>query len=115
MKLENFNFLGITIDKHTTRKHHVNKLSNKTNRTIGMLNRLKYFTNKYKAINLQLIDTFTTSFRYSKTEFKHGIPHLRVYSASFKILAMIASVNENVEYNPNTHSVLLTQMQAKHR
>ena len=37
------NFLGTTINKHMNWKHHVNKLSSKINRTIGILNRLKHF------------------------------------------------------------------------
>ena len=43
--VEHFNFLGATntINKHMAFKHHVNKLSSKINRTIGILNRLKHF------------------------------------------------------------------------
>ena len=41
--VEHFNFLGTTINKHMNWKHHVNKLSSKINRTIGILNRLKHF------------------------------------------------------------------------
>ena len=41
--VEHFNFLGTTINKHMNWKHHVNTLSSKINRTIGILNRLKHF------------------------------------------------------------------------
>ena len=43
--VEHFDFLGTTntINKHMTLKHHVNKLSSKIDRTIGILNRLKHF------------------------------------------------------------------------
>ena len=41
--VEHFDFLGTTINKHMNWKHHVNRLSSKINRTIGILNRLKHF------------------------------------------------------------------------
>ena len=53
-----------------TWKYHVNKLSSKINRTIGIIKSIKaLFNNKGKTINLQLIDTFTTSFWYSNMGF----------------------------------------------
>ena len=41
--VDDFNLLGVTLDKHLTWKSHINKVSNKIARTIGILNRLKLF------------------------------------------------------------------------
>ena len=41
--VDSFDFLGITIDKHLTWKSHVDKVSNKISKTIGILNRLKFY------------------------------------------------------------------------
>lgn len=41
--VENFNFLGLSINETMTWNHHINRLSSKLNRTIGILNRLKHF------------------------------------------------------------------------
>ena len=39
--VDEFNFLGITFDKHMTWKPHIDRIANKLNRTIGILNCLK--------------------------------------------------------------------------
>ena len=41
-----FNFLGLTVDENLTWDAHVNKISNKISRSIGILNRLKRFLPK---------------------------------------------------------------------
>ena len=41
--LDSFNFLGITIDKHLAWKEHINLVANKISRTVGVINRLKYY------------------------------------------------------------------------
>ena len=41
--VDSFDFLDITIDKHLTWKSHVDKISNKISKTIGILNRLKFY------------------------------------------------------------------------
>ena len=38
-----FNFLGLIMDEHLNWKSHVEKISNKCSKTIGVLNKLKYF------------------------------------------------------------------------
>jgi hypothetical protein len=38
-----FNFLGLTLDEHLTWNEHVNKISNKISREIGVLNKLKNY------------------------------------------------------------------------
>ena len=40
-QVTSFNFLGITIDKQLTWKHHVDKICSKISRAIGILNKLK--------------------------------------------------------------------------
>ena len=40
--VESFNFLGITLDEHMTWSCHVNKISNKISRQIGVINKLKH-------------------------------------------------------------------------
>ena len=39
--VDEFNFLGITFDKHMNWKSHINKIANKLSRYIGILNKLK--------------------------------------------------------------------------
>ena len=41
--VDNFNFLGLTINKHLTWTSHINILSAKISKTIGILNSLKHF------------------------------------------------------------------------
>ena len=41
--LDYFNFLGITIVKHLSWKEHINLISNKLSRTVGVINRLKNY------------------------------------------------------------------------
>ena len=41
--VEEFDFLGITLDKHLTLKPHIIKMSNKISKTIGILNRIKTY------------------------------------------------------------------------
>ena len=41
--VDTFNLLGITLDKHLNWKAHINYISSKISRTIGILNRLKHF------------------------------------------------------------------------
>ena len=42
-RVTEFNFLGLTIDEHLNWKSHIQKVSNKVSRSIGVLNRLKKF------------------------------------------------------------------------
>ena len=41
VRVEDFNFLGLTIDQHMTWNAHIQKLSNKISRSLGVMNRLK--------------------------------------------------------------------------
>ena len=38
-----FNFLGIVLDENLSWKHHIDMISNKIYRCVGVLNRLKHF------------------------------------------------------------------------
>ena len=40
-RVSNFNFLGVTINEHIDWSPHINKLSNKISRTLGVMNKLK--------------------------------------------------------------------------
>ncbi len=42
-RVNEFNFLGLTLDEHLTWKCHINKLSSKISQCMGILNRLKHF------------------------------------------------------------------------
>ena len=42
-KAHEFNFLGLTLNEHMNWKSHINNLSNKISRSIGILNKLKHF------------------------------------------------------------------------
>ena len=46
-RVEEFNFLGLTIDTHLKWKKHTNKISNKCSKLTGILNRLKYVFPQY--------------------------------------------------------------------
>ena len=41
-----FNFLGLEINAQLTWKDHVNKISNKIVKTLGIMNKLKYYSHK---------------------------------------------------------------------
>ena len=43
-KVDEFNFLGLTLDSNSNLKKHTEKISNKCAKIIGILNRLKYVT-----------------------------------------------------------------------
>ncbi len=42
-RLQEFNFLGLTVDEHLNWNSHINKISNKVSKNIGILNKLKHF------------------------------------------------------------------------
>ncbi len=42
-RVSDFKFLGITINEHLSWKSHIDKLSNKISKTMGVLNKLKHF------------------------------------------------------------------------
>lgn len=42
-KVSNFDFLGLTLNENLNWKSHIDKISNKISRSIGILNRMKYF------------------------------------------------------------------------
>ena len=42
VRVEDFNFLGLTIDQHMTYVH-IEKISNKISRSLGIMNRLKWY------------------------------------------------------------------------
>ncbi len=42
-QVSDFNFLGLTINEHLNWKSHLDKLSNKISKTMGVLNKLKHF------------------------------------------------------------------------
>ena len=50
--VNSFNFLGIEIDKHLNFKCHVDKISLKISRAIGVMNRLKHFLPEHILLNL---------------------------------------------------------------
>ena len=43
VRVEDFNFLGLTIDQHMTWNAHIQKISNKISRSLGVMNRLKRY------------------------------------------------------------------------
>ena len=64
-RVETFNFFGLTLNQHMNWKSHLDTLSNKIARAIGILNRLKYF------IPLHVKLTIYFSFIYC--HFNYGI------------------------------------------
>ncbi len=42
-RVSEFNFLGLTLDENLTWKSHINKISNKISKSMGILNKLKHF------------------------------------------------------------------------
>ena len=65
-KVEEFNYLGLTIDTNLNWKKHIKQISNKCSKTIGILNRLKHMLPLeikimlYNALLLPHINCFTT-------------------------------------------------------
>ena len=49
---DNFNFLGVIIDKNLTWKNHLNKVANKIVRIIGIMNKLKFTLPQNILINI---------------------------------------------------------------
>ena len=43
VRVEDFDFLGLTIDQHMTWNAHIQKISNKISRSLGIMNRLKRY------------------------------------------------------------------------
>ena len=43
VRVEDFNFLGLTIDQHVTWNSHIQKISNKISISLGIMNRLKRY------------------------------------------------------------------------
>ncbi len=41
-KVSNFNFLGLTINEHLNWKSHIDNISNKISKNIGIINKLKH-------------------------------------------------------------------------
>ena len=54
-RVETFNFFGVTLNQHMNWKSHLDILSNKIARSIGILNRLKHFIH----IHVKLIIYFS--------------------------------------------------------
>ena len=50
--VEEFDFLGITLDKHLTWKPHIHQISNKISKTIGILNRIKTYLPQNAKLNI---------------------------------------------------------------
>ena len=50
--VDNFNFLGVIIDKNLNWKNHLNKVSNKIVRIIGIMNKLKFTLPQNILINI---------------------------------------------------------------
>ena len=50
--VDEFDFLGITLDKHLTWKPHIHKISNKISKTIGILNRIKTYLPQNAKLNI---------------------------------------------------------------
>ena len=50
--VDNFNFLGVIIDKNLIWKNHLNKVSNKIVRIIGIMNKLKFTLPQNILINI---------------------------------------------------------------
>ena len=50
--VDDFNFLGVIIDKNLTWKNHLNKVSDKIVRKIGIMNKLKFTLSQNILINI---------------------------------------------------------------
>ena len=50
--VDNFNFLGLTINKHLNWKNHIDKLACKISRSIGIIRKIKQFVPQHVLVNL---------------------------------------------------------------
>ncbi len=86
-RVQEFNFLGLTLNENLNWKNHINKISNKISRSIGILNKLKFFilsatTNKNSY--LQCISIVTPKFLY----YCMGLPMRKNYKTTEKCLVI---------------------------
>ena len=72
--MEEFNFLGLTLDTHANWKKHTEKVSNKCSRIIGILNRLKHTLPQriqlmlYNSLLLPHINYCLTTYHYHRLQ-----------------------------------------------
>ena len=96
-RVTEFNFLGLTIDEHLNWSPHIQKVSNKISRTLGIMNRLKRFlpTNILRLIYNSLILPY---FQYSILTwgFKVG----RLEKLQKRAVCIITNSSYNVHTDP---------------
>ena len=62
-RVQEFNFLGLTINEHMTWCSHIRKISNKISRVVGIMNRLKYFL-PHSALKLMYNSLINSHFQF---------------------------------------------------
>ena len=94
-RVAEFNFLGLTIDEHLNWSPHIQKVSNKISRTLGIMNRLKRFlpTNVLRLIYNSLILPY---FQYSILTWGFKVGRLE------KLQKRAVRIITNSSYNAHT-------------
>ena len=63
--VDQFNFLGITLDKHLNWNAHTNKLFGKISRNTGILNKIQFLTQPHSKNNIFILNTVPAKLRYT--------------------------------------------------
>ena len=74
-RVQEFNFLGLTIDEHMTWCSHIRKISNKISRVVGIMNRLKHFL-PHSALKLMYNSLINRNFQFCTTAWGYQLNRL---------------------------------------
>ena len=106
--VDDFNFLGMILDKNLNFKAHVNHLTTKISKTIGIMNRLKHFLplgalmNIYNALILSYLN-YGTMIWGSKSE--------TLFKLQKKAVRIISNAKYNAHTNPLFRKLNLLKME----
>jgi hypothetical protein len=96
-RVNEFNFLGLTLDQHMTWNAHVQKVSNKISKTIGVMNRLKRY------LPLSVLRTLYNSLILPHLQYSllaWGTKSCRLFKLQKRAIRLISSSKYNAHAEP---------------
>lgn len=97
--IDEFNFLGLTIDKHMSWSAHIKKISNKISRILGVMNRLKRIL-PHKALKLMYTSLISSHFQFGITTWGYQLSRLgNLQKRALRIMNL-------AKYNAHTEPLL---------
>ena len=111
-QVQNFNFLGITINQHLTWNDHIGVISNKILRSITTLNRLKHYLPVY---TLKVLYNSLILSQLTYGILAWGNTNTRLYKLQKKSLRIIANVGYNAHTGPIFKSLFLLKLEDIYR